>query len=216
MDRLSALTMPVVTLFERPSGAPTAMVASPTFEIGRRGEVDRREVLGILELDDGKVVRRVETDDLGVVHASVGGRDAKRRAGGRTVEGHDVRVRHHIAVLREDHAGSGAAARVAGGGDRDHGGHDLRRDRVRLADRVGVVDDDRLGPCGRPIHRVAEQVDARDRTAEAAAPPTIAAATISPTTFPAPDFFFGADEGAGPPEGADPEGGWPPPSGSVG
>ena len=120
-----------------------------------------------MELDDGKVVRRVEADDLGVVHASVGGGDAEGRAGGRTVEGDDVRVGHHVAVLGEDHAGSSTSAGVARGGDRDHGGHDLRRDRVRLGDRVGVVDDDGRGPCGRPIHPVTEQVDAGDRTAEA-------------------------------------------------
>ena len=40
-----------------------------------------------------------------------------------------------------------------------------------------------------------------------AAPPTIAAATMSPTTFPAPDFFFGAAADAGPPVGTEPDGG---------
>ena len=48
MERLSALTMPVVTVFDRPSGAPTAIGLVADVEVGRVAELDGRQVLGIL------------------------------------------------------------------------------------------------------------------------------------------------------------------------
>ena len=180
MDRLSALTMPVVTRVREAERRADRHRRVADVEVRRRSEVDRRKVLGVLELDDGEVVRRVETDDLGVVHASVGGRDAKRRAGGRTVEGHDVRVRHHVAVLREDRAGSGAAARVAAGGDRDHAGTTFAAIAfVWLTDSVSLTTTV-SGPAA--VRSTVSPNRSMPATAppRPAAPPTIAAATMQP------------------------------------
>ena len=69
--RLSALTMPVVTVWSRPSGAPTAMTWSPTTTLS-----DAPSVRGFrsvrFDLEHGEVVARVAPDDgrlLGVAVA---------------------------------------------------------------------------------------------------------------------------------------------------
>ena len=113
IERLSALTMPVVTVFDRPSGAPTAIVASPTLRSTESPNSIGREARGVLELDDREVVGRVGADDLGVVDVSVRRRDADGGVAGRTVEGDDVGVGDDVAVLGEDDARAGAGGAAA-------------------------------------------------------------------------------------------------------
>ena len=110
IERFSALTMPLVTVPARPSGAPMAIAVSPTLSSSESANSSGVRPEASVELDDREVVHRVGADELGVVEAAVVGRDLDRRVAGGAVEGHDVGVGEHVAVFGEDDARAGAAA----------------------------------------------------------------------------------------------------------
>ena len=155
-----ALMIPSVTVLESPSGAPIATATSPTCTLSEFAKVAGVSPLGAVELDDGEVGGRVGPDDGRVVERAVGGAHLDRARAG-ALEGDDVVVGQHVAVVGEDDAR--AAARAVGAGDVDghHARGRLRRRGGGGGRRLRVLDDDVLRRCGAPGQgrRVVEERD---------------------------------------------------------
>ena len=73
MLRFSALTMPLVTVLDRPSGAPMATAVSPTLSLLESANCSGWKVVDAVDLDDGEVGDRVGADDLRGVQVPVVG-----------------------------------------------------------------------------------------------------------------------------------------------
>ena len=171
MLRFSALTMPLVTVPERPSGAPIAMAVSPTL----RSSESANSALGSPLAPSSLMTARSEIGSVptmvGVVEAAVVRGDLDVRVGNRAIQRHDVGVGEHVAVLRQDDAGAGAAAGGCADRDRDDRGRGLRGDRGDERRVVCVVDVDDRGKvtAGDGAARVAGHRPERDTGARDAA-----------------------------------------------
>ena len=101
-ERVVALTMPCVTVCDRPTGLPMASTTSPTRSRSERPERRHRQVLEV-DAQHGEVRIGIAPDDAGVRNAlvrelhpdGVGVRD-------------DVMVRHDVAVVVDDDPGAEA------------------------------------------------------------------------------------------------------------
>ena len=116
---------------------------------------------------------------VGVVEGAVGGADLHRAAVA-AVDGDDVVVGQHVAVVGEDDARAAAGARAAGHVDGDHAGRRLRRGRGRGGGGLRVLDDDALR---RPPAAATPGAGSSTRAATPApAPPPMSAPATRPAT----------------------------------
>ena len=79
MERLSALTMPLVTVPARPSGAPIAIAVSPTLSLSESANSSGVRPLASTSLMTARSESRVGADELGVVQVAVVRLDLDRR-----------------------------------------------------------------------------------------------------------------------------------------